>query len=54
MQFLTAAEVFALADEVANPPGPSSQPLRTYPQYGCWSGSPPSPACERARSEGSV
>lgn len=34
MQFLTAEEVFALADEVANPPRPRSQPLRTYPQYG--------------------
>ena len=34
MQFLTAKEVFALADEVANPPRPRSQPLRTYPQYG--------------------
>ena len=34
MQFLTAEEVFALADEVANPPRPRSQPLRTFPQYG--------------------
>lgn len=34
MQFLTAEEVFALAHEVAHPPRPRSQPLRTYPQYG--------------------
>lgn len=34
MQFLEAEEVFALADAVANPPRPRSQPLRTYPQYG--------------------
>ena len=34
MQFLTAEEVFALADAVEHPPRPRSQPLRTYPQYG--------------------
>jgi len=34
MQFLTADEVFALADAITNPPRPRSQPLRTYPQYG--------------------
>lgn len=34
MQFLTADEVFALADAVEHPPRPRSQPLRTYPQYG--------------------
>jgi site-specific recombinase XerC len=34
MQFLTAEEVFAVAHEIANPPRPRSQPLRTYPHYG--------------------
>lgn len=34
MVFLNPEEVFTLADAVANPPRPRSQPLRSYPAYG--------------------
>ena len=34
MVFLTVEEVFALAEEVANPPRPNSHPLQVWPAYG--------------------
>lgn len=34
MVFLTAEEVFALANEVANPPRPASHPCQHWPAYG--------------------